>query len=223
MKKIKIFFCFFYLFQAGVSNAQKIKPDDSFTLELGLPNGFANKPFKSIMQGLVSVSPYYQYTLKKGFSFGMGLHYTYFAVNEFRVPSKVYGGMHTGAAFVKVGHEKFWTERFGTDLGIKIGYAQSFITTDALKAQGVSYNNIESVYIEPVLGLVIASDVNASYRLCIGYAFYGFSYKPYQIGVDSQLGYDPSEFSKNSSFLTVGFAYTHYFNGKKSEAGNFDD
>jgi len=223
MKKNKVLFCFFFLLQISIADAQKIKPDDSFTLELGLPNGFANKPFKSIMQGLVSISPYYQYTLKNGLSFGTGLHYTYFAVNEFRVPSKVYGGMHTGAVFVKVGHEKFWTERFGTDIGIKTGYAQSYITTDALKAKGVSYNKIESVYIEPVLGLVVASDVNASYRLTVGYAFYGFSYKPWQIGVDSQLGYDASEFSKKSSFLTVGFAYTHYFNGKKSEVGNFDD
>ena len=223
MKKIIVLFCFFFLLQIGVAHSQKIKPDDSFTLELGLPNAFVNKPFKTIMQGLVSISPYYQYTLKNGLSFGTGLHYTYFAVNEFRVPSKVYGGMHTGAVFIKVGHEKFWTERFGTDIGIKTGYAQSIITTDALKDKGISYNQIESVYVEPVLGLVVASDVNASYRLSIGYAFYGFSYKPWLIGVDSQLGYDPAEFNKKSSFLTVGFAYTHYFNGKKSEAGNFDD
>ena len=65
--------------------AQKIDPDDSFTFELCLPNSFVNKPYKTIMQGLVSASPYYQYTLKSGISFGAGVHYSYFAINEFRI------------------------------------------------------------------------------------------------------------------------------------------
>ena len=213
---------FFSLLMSSI-NAQAINPDDSFTFELGLPNATNNKAYRSIMQGLVCISPSYQYALKNGISFGIGLHYSYFAINEFRVQPKIFGGIHSAATFLKLGHEKFWTERFGTDIGIKTGYAQSIITTDALKDKGISYNQIESVYVEPVLGLVVASDVNASYRLSIGYAFYGFSYKPWLIGVDSQLGYDPAEFNKKSSFLTVGFAYTHYFNGKKSESGNFDD
>ena len=49
--------------------AQGMEIDDSFTFEIGLPNSFVNKPFKDFMQGLVSVSPYYQYTLEKGFAF----------------------------------------------------------------------------------------------------------------------------------------------------------
>ena len=41
-----------------------IVPKHSFTIELGLPVGITNKAFKSIMQGLVRFSPYYQFTLK---------------------------------------------------------------------------------------------------------------------------------------------------------------
>jgi hypothetical protein len=32
------------------------------------------------------------------------------------------------------------------------------------------------------------------------------------------MGFSMDEFSKTASFLNVGFAYTFYFNGKKSSA-----
>ena len=76
---------FFFTTVVGISSllSQAIDPDDSFTIELGLPNSFVNKPFMSIMQGLVAVSPLYQYTLKNHLSFGLGLHYTYFAIDRY--------------------------------------------------------------------------------------------------------------------------------------------
>ncbi len=194
--------------------AQSIEPDDSFTLELGLPNSFSNRPFKDIMQGLVSVSPYYQYAFKNGLAFGAGGHYSYFAVNEFSLPSAIYGGMHTLGLFVKTSHERFWGERFGTDIGVKFGYAHSMIKTDALITQGTLLNVIQATYIEPCVGLILSSDVANSYRLTIGYPFYGFGFKPWSIGVEGDIGYDASTFDKVSSFLIVGFGYTHYFNGK---------
>ena len=107
-------------------NAQAINTDDSFTFELGLPNATNNKAYRSIMQGLVCISPSYQYALKNGISFGIGLHYSYFAINEFRVQPKIFGGIHSAATFLKLGHEKFWTERIGTEIGCKIGYLNSF-------------------------------------------------------------------------------------------------
>ena len=208
-----IFFFVFFL-NPLCNYSQSMDLDDSFTIELGLPNSFSNQPFKEIMQGLVSVSPYYQYAFKTGLAFGVGGHYSYFAVNEFSIPSAVYGGMHTLAGFFKISHEKFWGERFGTDFGIKFGYAHSMVKTDALLSQGTLLHVIQSSYIEPVLGLILSSDEANSYRLTIGYPFYGFGFKPWTIGIDSDLGYDTNSFNRVSSFLIVGFGYTHYFNGK---------
>ena len=198
--------------------AQEIDPDDSFTFEISLPNSISNSPYKMIMQGLIQTSAHYQYTFKSGLALGTGIHYTYFAINEFRVPSKVYGGIHTPAVYVKVGHEKFWTERFGTDFGVKLGYLQSFTVSDLLKSKGIPYNFVEGTYIEPSLGLVLTADVNSSYRLSIGYPIYGYSFTPWMIGIDSNIGYDPKEYNKPSSLFSVGFAYTYYFNGKKTAA-----
>lgn len=216
MRKV-ISFLFILCASLNIS-AQKIDPDDSFTFELCLPNSFVNKPYKTIMQGLVSASPYYQYTLKSGISFGAGVHYSYFAINEFRMPVKVFGGIHTGAAFLKLGHEKFWTERFGTDIGCKFGYLQSYAVSDLLRSKGMFYRQTEALFIEPTIGFVLSADVNCSYRLTIGYPFYGYSFTPETIGYNSDMGFDLTEFSKNCSFLNVGFAYTFYFNGKKSSA-----
>ena len=215
--RFHLFTAFIFLFWYSPKvMAQQIDPDDSFTIELGLPNSFTNEPFKDIMQGLVSVSPYYQYAFKNGLAFGVGGHYSYFAVNEFSVPSAIYGGMHTVGAFVKTSHEKFWGERFATDIGVKFGYAHTMIKTDALIADGILLNIMQSTYFEPCVGLILSSDVANSYRLTIAYPFYGFGFIPWSIGIEGNIGYDDSAFKKVSSFLIVGFGYTHYFNGKNA-------
>jgi len=207
----------------GSYTAQDMEIDDSFVFELGLPNGFVNAPFKNIMQGVVYVSPMYQYTLRSGLMFGAGVHYSYFNINQFRINQKISGGMHNGAAFIKLGHEKFWTPSLATDIGVKAGFAQTAFVTDTLKNMGITYNSKQSAYIEPNIGICLAADVNASFRLTIGYAFYGFGYKPWDIGINSDLGYSASELNKVSSYLIVGFGYSRYFNGKKSTNSGWDE
>jgi hypothetical protein len=207
----------------GSYTAQDMEIDDSFVFELGLPNGFVNAPFKNIMQGVVYVSPMYQYTLRSGLMFGAGVHYSYFNINQFRINQKISGGMHNGAAFIKLGHEKFWTPSLATDIGVKAGFAQTAFVTDTLKSMGITYNSKQSAYIEPNIGICLAADVNASFRLTIGYAFYGFGYKPWDIGINSDLGYSVSELNKVSSYLIVGFGYSRYFNGKKSSNTGWDE
>lgn len=200
----------------------QIEFDDSFTFEIGLPNSFTNKANKDIMQGLVCVAPQYQFATKFGLAIGFGLHYTYFNINEFRVSQKVFGGIHSGAGYIKLSHEKFWTDLIGTDIGIKLGYLESFVNTDLLRAKGLKFERRQSILIEPTFAFVLASDVNASYRFVISYPFYGYSFSPKLIGIDSNTGYTQAELAKKNSFLTVGFGYTHYFNGKKSTSGNED-
>jgi hypothetical protein len=213
-----LLFTFLFL-QASLA---QIEFDDSFTFEIGLPNAFTNIANKDIMQGLVCVAPQYQYASKSGFAFGIGLHYTYFNVNEFRVSQKVFGGIHTGAAYLKLGHEKFWNDIFGTDIGIKVGYLESYANTDLLRAKGIRFERKQALVIEPTIAFVLASDVNASYRFIISYPFYGYSFTPEMIGIDSNVGYTKDELAKSNSFLTVGFGYTFYFNGKKSTTGGDD-
>ncbi|MFM7006306.1 MAG: hypothetical protein ACKOWX_03540 [Flavobacteriales bacterium] len=212
-----VFFWAFWLSSFRIS-AQEITPDDSFTFDLCLPNAMTNLPYQKIMQGLVHASMHYQYAMKSGLYVGAGSHYSYFAINEFRVQPKVYGGIHSGALFLKSGHEKFWSERFGTDIGLRAGYVRSYFISDALEVEGRSPILKSGLYLEPNLSLILTADVNQSFRLTIGYPIYGFGFSPDLIGIEGNLGYDPSEFQRNSSFLSVGFGFTYYFNGKKSTA-----
>jgi hypothetical protein len=225
MKKI---IGFFFVLSVYSGFAQKIDPDDSFTFELCLPNSISNKPFTEIMQGVVSISPFYQYTLKNGLSLGSGVNYSYYAVNQFRVTQKIVGGLHHFVAFLKLGHEKFWTERFGTDIGCKVGYSEDYFYSDLLFDQGMQYRRLQGVYVEPNISFVLTSDVNSSYRFILGFPFYNFQFKPWTLGegswVYSTTGgdnntpgiYDENSSQRNAISFIVGFGYTFYFNGKKS-------
>ena len=210
---MKFILIFFFSLVVSSINAQAINPDDSFTFELGLPNATNNKAYRSIMQGLVCISPTYQYALKNGISFGIGLHYSYFAINEFKVQPKIFGGIHSAAAFLKLAYEKFWTERFGTETGCKIGYLNSFSISDSI----LNHIKTEATFIEPFISLIATSSVNSSYRFTIGFPFYGYRFTPETIGIlDSNLGYSNADFSKIASAFTISFGYTFYFNGKKN-------
>jgi len=168
---INILFIFSIGFPMRVFS-QEITPDDSFTFDLCLPNSVSNKPYQMIMQGLVHASTHYQYAFKSGYYVGAGLHYSYFAINEFRVQPKVYGGIHSGSVFLKTGHEKFWSERFGTDIGVRSGWVRSYIVSDALAQQGNVPLVKEGLYLEPNISFILTADVNQSFRLTIGYPIY---------------------------------------------------
>lgn len=204
----------FILFSVFYSESQVIEPKHTFNVELGLPNGFANKPFKNIMQGLVNVAPYYQYAFPNHIVVGGGIRYAYFAVNEFKVPEPVFGGMHSGGIFVKAGWEKFHSERFATDIGIKVGYTQSYFLTDKNDSIGVNPYQVNSFYVEPTIGFILTADEFTSYRLFVSYAFEGFGYTPKMIGLETFGGYDPAEFNRTTAFLIIGFGFTYYFKPK---------
>jgi len=192
-------------------NSQSIEPKHTLNVELGLPNGFSNPAFKSIMQGLVSLAPYYQFDFSNHLTIGGGVRYSYFAVNEFKVPSPVYGGMHSVGGFVKLGWQKFLSDRFATDIGLKVGYMQQYFDTDRNDSLGVNPLNVNCFYIEPALGLILTADEQNSYRFFASYGWSGFGFKPSMIGLETFGGYDPSEFDKLTGFLIIGFGYTHYF------------
>lgn len=196
------------------SNAQQIQPKHTFNMELGLPNGMVNKPFKDIMQGLVAVAPYYQYTFKNTLAIAAGIKYCYFGVNQFRVPEKTLGGMHSAGSFIKISREKFYTDRFSADMGIKFGYTQNYFVTskplDTISTAKIT-RQVNAALIEPTIRLALVADDQVSYSLIVGYAFQGFKFGNEMIGFDSMMGYSDSDYNKTTSFLTVGFGFTYYF------------
>lgn len=188
-------------------------PKSSFKVEIGLPNNTSNAAFRDMMQGLVAVTPSYQYTFNNSLSIGAGLRYGFFNVNEFRNNIDLSGGMHIAGIFAKIGQEKFYGN-FGVDYGVRVGYSANFFDTnfnDSLS--GKPFSN-DAIFIEPTLGLSLIASERTSFRLAIGFAVHDFIYSPEQMGIPQFSGFDPSTLNKRTSYFTVGFGYSYYFGVK---------
>ena len=204
---------FFFLFGFS-ANAQEIVPKFTFNVDLGLPVTIRSKPFNDYMQGLVCVNIYGQYSFPFHLNLGLGIRYSLFNINEFSVPEANDGSIHTGAAFLKIGWDKFITERFAMDLGVRAGYSLNYADTDLNKDLGENPREIGAVLIEPTLGFILSADEQNSYRLHISYCIQGYPVKPQTLGFASDSGYDPGKYGSTTQFLVFGFGYTHYFKNK---------
>lgn len=216
VKKIILFLGFFAL--GFTSMSQKIEPKWTYNAELGLPISIANEPFSDVMQGLVGVSTYAQFSFPFHLNFGFGGRYSLFTINEFKVPTSVDGSVHSAGGFVKIGYDKFVSDRFAVDIGVKVGYLFNGSVVRETNPEGeiiANYTNSnESMLVEPVLGLILSADERTSYRFTVGYNFQGYGFRPSFIGVNTNSGWDPSEFNQLTQYLIVGFGYTHYFRSK---------
>src|SRR5690554_5200566 len=192
-------------------NAQAdFSPSSSFKVEIGLPNNATNYAFRDLMQGLVIVTPSYQYTFENSFSLGAGLRYGFFNVNEFKNNIGMSGGAHIAGIFGKIGQEKFYGN-FGLDYGVRMGYAINIFNTNKNEELlDQPYYN-DGGFVEPTLGLALMGSENTSFRLALGYAFHAFQFRPHQMGVSEFIGFDTSKFNKPTSYFTIGFGYSYYF------------
>ncbi len=201
------------------SFSQKITPKFTYNVELGLPIALANEPFNAVMQGLVGVSTYVQYTTPFHLNVGVGGKYSLFTINEFKVPVALNGSVHSASGFLKIGYDKFLTERFAIDFGVKIGYSYNFSAVKELDFDNkviARYNNQnDAILVEPNLSLILSADERSSYRFYLGYNIHGYGFKPSFIGLQSSSGWDPNGFDKLTQYLIVGFGYTYYFKNNK--------
>ncbi len=213
MFKIVVSFLFCLCFSAAYG--QNITPKSSFHVNFGLPVNIANESFKGIMQGLINSSIHYQYTLDNSLCFGLGLNYSYFTLNEFKIAETNKGGVMMPSGFFKVGHEKFHSSNFGTDVGLKMGYTLNYFKSDTIIANEGKPREVGSLYIEPTVGFMLTIDEKTTIKLAIGYVIQNFGFRPTLIGLASDGAYNPSNFDTITQYLTIGFGYTHYFKSKR--------
>jgi hypothetical protein len=210
-------YCFLYLVLiCPLKNFAQIKDvRHTYNIELSLPNAMTNKAFEDMMQGLLNASTYYQYTFKNGLNIGAGVRYSYFTINEFRVPDPVSGGLHSGAAFVKFGWQKFFNETLAIDAGIKAGYNQNYFLTNLNDTLGVNPLQINAIYAEPSFSLILAADERTSYRFYLGYGIQDFAFLPSMLGLSTNGGYVGDKIKSKSSYLLFGFGFSYYFSNKE--------
>lgn len=198
------------------TNAQKIEPKFTYNIELGLPNATFNEPYKDIMQGLLSAVTYGQFSFPFHLNVGFGTRYSLFTVNEFSVPDELYGQIHSVGGFIKIGYDKFITERFATDVGLRFGYGQNIINTDLNRKSGIGTVRVNSSLVEPVVGFILSVDQWNSFRLHLGYNIMNYGFRPQLLGLISDEMWNPNDYNKPTQAFVIGFGYTYYFNKDKS-------
>lgn len=199
-------------------NYLRIKPHHSVTLELGMPVSFRNEHFKGIMQGIINFSPYYHFTSKSHFSVGAGFNYNYFWINHVVAPDpKNLGGIHAIGGFFKLGHEKFHTDRVGTDFGLKVGRSLLLFDSDVNHENGGSVPKQLTYYVEPSFGIVLSADEFTSFRWVLGYAIQKYRFTPTLLGFANSSNYTFktgqnffSRLQNYTQYLTVGFGFSYY-------------
>lgn len=213
MKQFSILLLFLLSLTSTTYSQTEFAPNGSFKVEISLPNNVTNKAFHELMQGLVTVTPSYQYTFDNSFAIGGGLRYGFFNVNEFKNNVGMNGGLDMVGAFVKIGQEKFYG-KFGLDYGVRIGYSMNlFMTNKNKELLGKPYVD-NSGFVEPTIGFALMASENTSFRLALGYAFHAFQFRPEQMGVDTFGGIDPSSLNELTTYFTIGFGYSYYFGRK---------
>lgn len=189
-----------------------IKPKHSYSVDLWLPTGTANKSFRKLMQGIVRVGASYQFSLSNNLNMGIGANYSYFRINKFNVGSNPnVGGLNLSTGFIKLGYEEFYSERIGTEFSLKFGYSYLNFYSDSLQSLFGSSVTSESSFLEPGFSFILTASETTAYKWYFSYAFQGIGFNPTRIGNYDDLGFNPASFSTPTQYFTFGFTFTHYF------------
>ncbi len=187
----------------------------SGTIELCLPSGRANAAFKDYLNGLVNVYPKIQYKVLPNWFVAAGPRYQYSTISEFKVPEKMNGGMHVVGGNIELGWSKWQTPRFALEVGLRAGVAQHIFITDSTRTSQIQ--RVNAGYLEPTLTFVLAADEAVAYRWIVGYNITGFGFKPWNIGVNTNGGFQLSDFNKATQSILIGFGMTYYFGNTRSD------
>ena len=219
MKKL-IFSLLLLFILSGVYSQRKVQQSKgSFKMDLCLPNTVANYAFNRIYNGLVDVTAYYQYNVFNGLTVGGGLRYAYFMIDQFYVSNpkdKIEGGLHMPSAFLKVGYEKFTTDRFAYEWSLNSGYTYAVSTNDSTKAiLGKPFVD-QDIFIQPKLGMYLIAEENTAFSLILSYTWFLNNFRPEYHAQDgfSGTGMKPSDWAGVTQFFSVGFGYSYYFGRK---------
>ena len=199
-----------------VSFGQDFQPKGSLKTEVAIPVIIQNKALKKTQQGLINYSLYYQHAFK-GFTIGAGARYNYFNVNEFSLVERIRGGLHQVGGFVKLGYERFITDRLSIDAGVRGGYLQMYSKntfTDSIL--GKAYQS-KTWFVEPIVHVSYLASEASAFFFHIGYNIQFFHYTPDFLSLNEITPYTAADNAKFAQYITFGFGYSYFF-GRPKEA-----
>ena len=208
--------CFYLLlFTTTISLSQiGTSQKGSLSIDIGIPTSERNLAFKHVLEGLFNGGVTYQYNVYKGLTVGVGGKYSFFVNDRFALnQSTGKGGLHIPAGYLKVGYEKFTTDRFSINISARTGFSSMISATDTVKSLiGKAY--IENAFfIEPQIELLLTAEKNDpnAFSIMLGYAVYFSEYRPAFLAIDHFVGLDDAASKGFTRFFSLGFGYRYYF------------
>ena len=213
MKIQKIFFIVLLL-SCFQSQAQIISPKGSLFVDVTIPTNEQNRAFSRTMEGLLNGAIGYQYNVYKGLTVGLGAKYSYFTANRVEFNGTIGGGgTHIPGGFLKLGYEKFTTDRVSLYAGVKAGYANIMVINDSCQVKLGGAFQRGTVFIEPQIEINILTELGASsaFNMIVSYAWNLQEYNSDFLCRSSFPGFIPEYSTGYIRYLSVGFGYKHYF------------
>jgi hypothetical protein len=209
----KVFFILILLFPFSVV-AQTAAPKLGKFLvsgEVNLPISSGNKLFKTWVQGLGGAGFSSRYRFKDQWVLGLGAQYSYFIINEFRVPEKIRGNAQFFSGYLEFGYEKNHNDVFASSFTLRSGYSQVLFASSEFKVKEITSKPIDAIFIQPTISLALMADEISSFRFSFGVAFQGMAMNPGRIAAVSTGGFELKDYRKNTNYIFIGLGYTHYF------------
>lgn len=206
--------CLLYSSNSSFAQSANIPQEGSLTVDIGIPTNEQNRAFDNVLEGLFNGGIGYQYNIHKGLTIGAGVKYSFFINDRFALNQTAGpGAMHIPAVYAKVGYERFTTDRFSFNFGLRGGYSSMIMVNDSNTVNlGGPYIH-QSFFVEPQLELLITSDKGEpnGFSLVLGYAIYFSEFNPDFISRDKFLGLLPEDNIGFTRFFSLGFGFRHYF------------
>jgi len=204
-----LFFC-----NTLVIHAQYFNPKGVLAIDLSIPTNERNLALRNTMEGLVHTGIAYQYNVWKGMTIGGGVNYSFFKADHFALQSSMgRGGMHMPAGHLKLGYEKFTTERFAMYGGLRGGYSAIVVVNDSCTAMMDQPFQTYAPFLELQFEITMLTESNGQdgFNIGLGYSFYFETYNR-----DFLCREDlPTILDEHTQgiirFLSIGFGYKYFF------------
>ena len=214
MTTIPKIFLLFASFLPAIVMAQTMDQKGSLFVDVTIPTNERNISFNRTMEGLFHGGIGYQHNVYNGFTIGVGVNYSYFVMNRVEFSSTIgEGGTHLPTGYLKLGYEKFTTDRVSLYAGLKAGYSNVMIFSDScsIKLDGPFQQG--AVYLSPQVEINVLTEINSpsAFSMILGYSWFFHEYTPSSICWSTFPGYLEEHSQGYLRFLNFGFGYKHYF------------
>ncbi len=191
-------------------------PKASFGIDLGVPTRANNKEFGRVMEGLFNGGIDFRYNIYKGLTLGAGAKYSFFTLQTFTLNNiDISGGYQIPAAYLRVGYEKFTSDRVSINGSIRGGYAAMISFNDSCSINNGGPIISNTFFVEPQVELVLLTDRTSSHGFSgvIGYSFYMHEFKGSELCFSEVPNSVEENYEGITRFLSIGFGY-HYYLGR---------